>query len=451
MIAHEFPANITSPIFRIHDLDANRDTPVEILHVVLLGFVKYFWRDTIAHILKEKKPLLKTRLSSLDVSALGIPPLVGETLVTYAGSLTGRDFRTISQVAPFVLYDLVPYECYEAWLALCTLVPLIWQPEIDDIEAHLVKMEAAINHFLRCTARWTPRWFNKPKFHIIRHLVAHVRRFGPAILFATEGFESFNAIVRSKSVHSNRHAPSRDIAQAFARANRIRHLLSGGRFLKEGSLPRSHEPLGLPTDSQAWVSAGHYPLALATPRANMKNIITHYYGLNKAIHAPPPHALGLCLLEPSPSLSWHNTLVAPHLPMTLADPQARLRRCKSVQYRTNETYTVGAWVLFQQATLEANYPSHTQHQHRNLCAIRRVMEIIQVCNSPHARTGHADWTLIQTFVIAGPAKVYGFPQLRPGHSVTVKPLDVICTVNVQHMGAQMMVLLQSIRSMKRRP
>lgn len=292
-------------------------------------------------------------------------------------------------------------------------------------------MEAAINHFLRCTACWTPRWFNKPKFHIIRHLVAHVRRFGPAILFATEGFESFNVIVRSKSMHSNRHAPSRDIVRAFARANRIRHLLSGGRFLKEGSLPCSHEPLGLPTDSQAWVSAGHYPLALATPRANMKNIITHYYGLNKAIHAPPPHALGmflmfsvclyshhmvagLCLLEPSPSLSWHNTLMAPHLPMALADPQARLRRCKSVQYCTNETYTVGTWVLFQQAMLEANYPSHTQHQHRNMCAIRRVMEIIQVCNSPHAHAGHADWTLIQTIVIAGLAKVYGFSPTAPG-------------------------------------
>ena len=111
---------------------------MEILHVVLLGVVKYFWRDAVTRVPKKKRELLKTRLSSLDVSGLGIAPLSGETLVTYAGSLTGRDFRIISQVAPFVLYDLVPSTCYQAWLALCALVPLIWQPEINDLEPYLV-------------------------------------------------------------------------------------------------------------------------------------------------------------------------------------------------------------------------------------------------------------------------------------------------------------------------
>ena len=50
------------------------------------------------------------------------------------------------------------------------------------------------------------------------------------MLFATEGFESFNAIIRAHSVHSNRHAPSRDIAKSMAQCNRTRHLLSGGYF-----------------------------------------------------------------------------------------------------------------------------------------------------------------------------------------------------------------------------
>ncbi|KAF6742725.1 hypothetical protein DFP72DRAFT_829964, partial [Ephemerocybe angulata] len=59
--------------------------------------------------------------------------------------------------------------------------------------------------------RWTSAWFNN-KFHIIIHLPDHIVHFGPAILFATEAFESFNAVIRAKSVHSNRQAPSRDIA-----------------------------------------------------------------------------------------------------------------------------------------------------------------------------------------------------------------------------------------------
>lgn len=92
-------------------------------------------------------------------------------------------------------------------------------------------MEAEIKNFLLVTAQWTCAWFNKSKFHIILHLPAHIRRFGPAMLFATEAFESFNAVIRAKSVHSNRQAPSRDIAMAFAQGNRIRHLLSGGYFL----------------------------------------------------------------------------------------------------------------------------------------------------------------------------------------------------------------------------
>ena len=64
----------------------------------------------------------------------------------------------------------------------------------------------------------------------------HIRQFGPPLLYATETFKLFNAIIRGYSVHSNRQAPSRDIARGFANANRIRHLLSGGKvFMGEES------------------------------------------------------------------------------------------------------------------------------------------------------------------------------------------------------------------------
>ena len=120
------------------DLDANRDTPVEILHVVLLGFIKYFWRDAVANIKADSKAKLTVRISSLDTTGLCIPPLSGKTLVQYSGSLTGRDFRAIAQIGPFVLYDLLPDECYNAWLALSALVPLIWVPVINDLPVYLV-------------------------------------------------------------------------------------------------------------------------------------------------------------------------------------------------------------------------------------------------------------------------------------------------------------------------
>jgi len=157
----QLPPDITSAVWRIDGtfvclqsvlswmriksigLDPHQDTPVEVLHVVLLGFIKYFWRDLIQNRLKgneDQKALLAQRLSSLDVSGLGISPLAGETLVNYAGSLTGRDFRHISQAAPFVIYDLVSEDIYDAWVSLSKLVPLIWQPVIMDIDQYIVRL-----------------------------------------------------------------------------------------------------------------------------------------------------------------------------------------------------------------------------------------------------------------------------------------------------------------------
>ncbi|KAI0272446.1 hypothetical protein BC834DRAFT_794681, partial [Gloeopeniophorella convolvens] len=216
-------------------LDLARDTPVEILHVVLLGVAKYFWRDAVSRLDSAGKSLLKTRLTSLEVLDLGISPVRGHTLVQYARSLTGRDFRIILQVAPAVLYGLLPAPAWKAWMALCRVAPLIFQPRIESIDEYITNIRACINDFLVATALWSVRWFNKPKFHILLHLPAHVTRFGPPLLTATEGFESFNHVIRLRSIHSNRQAPSKDIGRAMNFMHATRHLVSGGVvFEKEG-------------------------------------------------------------------------------------------------------------------------------------------------------------------------------------------------------------------------
>ncbi|KAJ3803697.1 hypothetical protein F5876DRAFT_17973, partial [Lentinula aff. lateritia] len=106
------------------------------------------------------------------------------------GSLTGSDFRKISQVAPFVLEGFVAEECYQTWVALSKLISLIWQPKIEDLDSYIVKhqnlLQQEIKQFLLYAAKWSIQLFNKPKFHILVHLPEHIRRFGPALLFATE-------------------------------------------------------------------------------------------------------------------------------------------------------------------------------------------------------------------------------------------------------------------------
>ncbi|KAG8719403.1 hypothetical protein FRC09_011168 [Ceratobasidium sp. 395] len=192
-IRRTMPDQLLNPALFIPDLDPNQDTPVEILHVILLGVVKYFWRDAVSRQKGDGKEVLKARINSLDVSGLGLAQLRGATLVQYAGSLTGRDFRAIVQIGPLVLHGLVPECVYEAWLALAHVAPLVFQQDIEDIDDY-----------------------------------THIRRFGPAVLFATETFESYNFVIRLQSIHSNRHAPSHDIGRAFSRLQSVRHLVSGG-------------------------------------------------------------------------------------------------------------------------------------------------------------------------------------------------------------------------------
>ncbi|KAG8695014.1 hypothetical protein FRC09_009442, partial [Ceratobasidium sp. 395] len=227
-LREQMPERLFNPALFIPDLDPNQDNPVEILHVILLGFAKYFWRDAVGRLNPEGKETLKARICSLDVTGLGLAALRGATLVQYAGSLTGRDFRAILQIGPLVLYGLLPDHVYEAWLALSRLGPLAFQQEIDDIDDYALRLTSAIDALLEATARWTPQWFNKPKFHVLLHLPQHIRRFGPAVLFATETFESYNFVIRLRSVHSNRHAPSHDISRAFSQLQSVRHLISGG-------------------------------------------------------------------------------------------------------------------------------------------------------------------------------------------------------------------------------
>ncbi|KAH9810453.1 hypothetical protein DFH28DRAFT_1132268 [Melampsora americana] len=55
-------------------------------------------------------------------------------------------------------------------------------------------------------------------------------RFGPACLYNTQKFECYNGVLRTASVHSNRQAPGRDIANSFNNYQLMRLLLSGNSF-----------------------------------------------------------------------------------------------------------------------------------------------------------------------------------------------------------------------------
>ncbi|RDX43344.1 hypothetical protein OH76DRAFT_1206029 [Lentinus brumalis] len=346
------PAELYSPCLRLEDFDPHSDTPVEILHVILLGFVKYFWRDAVSRQKSAGKDELITRLDSLDMSGLGVTRAKGSTLVHYAGSLTGRDFRVVLQVAPAVLNGLIPTAHYEAWLALCGLAPLVFQPSISDRSAYIVRLRDAIDNFLAATALWTTQWFNKPKFHILLHLLAHVERFGPAVLYSTETFESYNYVIRLRSIHSNHHAPSVDIAESFSHMHAVRHLVSGGYIVKgidtEGRpiLQRAGDGV------RDWL---HDPIFLRL--MGMRSLFAaSSYGKYSII----PFQTG--------SPPWSSTFASRvGEPMRPLGARSVIRQAQGVILKNNDVATVGSFVVY--------LPPHVQHD-PDAAQLGRVEEIV---------------------------------------------------------------------------
>ncbi|KAJ7848534.1 hypothetical protein B0H13DRAFT_1906711 [Mycena leptocephala] len=325
----EMPDNIFNPVLSIPDFDAHRDTPVEILHVVLLGVVKYWWRDAVSRQNSKGKEELRARLSSMDVSGLNTPPIRGNTYVQYAGSLVGRDFRVILQVALVVLHGLIPQAHYDGWVALCRLAPLMFQPAIDHLPTYLETLEAAVFDFLTATALWNTQWFNKPKFHLFVHLTDHIRRFGPLILYATESFESFNLVIRLRSIHSSKHAPSLDIATAFSHLHAVRHLVSGGYVLEDENGNRI-----------APRQAGPEVLALLNDEEFLGYMsMTGLSNTNKSgLHMP------LVGNAPCP---WPDTAAAKHGISSLLRASDTVQRCRSLILANGDKIEISKYLIYR--------------------------------------------------------------------------------------------------------
>ncbi|KAL1661798.1 hypothetical protein GGF50DRAFT_60307 [Schizophyllum commune] len=349
------PDELYSPTLRLEEFDPARDTPVEILHVVLLGFVKYFWRDAVSRLNREQKEALKARIDSFNASGLGVPQPRGQTLVQWAGSLTGRDFRLILQMAPTILAGLLPTEVYEAWLALCRLAPLAFQAGISSKSDYFRRLEEAVYDFLACSALWTTQWFNKPKFH---------------------SFESYNFVIRLRSIHSPRHAPSADIARSFSNMHLIRHLASSGYV---------RDPDG------TWRSAG---IEIIKLREN--ELYAKLVGLSELLK---PQVMGtVCLDRKRPSTTWRETLssaVRPSPPRRLREPSTDIiRYCRKVILSNKDELFVGAFALYWGASSTAARPH-----------VGKVIEIL-------ASARHVLGLLIEPYDVGDVQLPYRMPSLR---------------------------------------
>ncbi|KAJ7343854.1 hypothetical protein DFH08DRAFT_915038 [Mycena albidolilacea] len=215
-----------SPFLTLKGSDPAADTPVELLHTILLGAVKYIWHISHTPWSTEKKKTYSIRLQATSTEGLSIHAIRANYIMQYARSLIGRQFKTIIQTTRLQ---------FTVWKAVGELSALLWVPEILDLTQYWNDLKIAVANVLDAVAQIDPsKIMTKIKYHLLTHFNFNIE-LGPLITMATEIFKSFNAVFRYCSIYSNHLAPSRDIAIQFRRQETVKHQLTGGRWMSKST------------------------------------------------------------------------------------------------------------------------------------------------------------------------------------------------------------------------
>ncbi|KAF7288899.1 hypothetical protein MIND_01405900 [Mycena indigotica] len=297
------PGDKMNPLLDITGLDPARDTPVEILHTILLGVIKYIWHHLNTQQWSDvDRQLLAIRLQSTDISGMNVPPVRGAYMMQYRNNLIGKHFKVIMQALTFHTHEICTPVQFQLVKAAADLGARVWISVIDDIEAYIVDLKIAIANVLDAWDAVEPlRILVKIKLHLLPHLPEDIRRFGPAVRFSTETQESYNAVFRMCSINGNHQAPSRDIAVKFSTMNNIKHALCGGFWESTSSRERSGMQ-GAPEWHREWLQPGE---AVRRILADDLNLQRH---LGWVTHAKAvPGLTRLLAADKFPPIPWDST------------------------------------------------------------------------------------------------------------------------------------------------
>ncbi|KAJ7902860.1 hypothetical protein B0H14DRAFT_2329467 [Mycena olivaceomarginata] len=324
------PGEKMNPLLDICGLDPSQDTPVELLHTILLGVIKYIWHHLNTDQWSDKdRHLLAIRMQSTDLTGLTVPPVRAGYMIQYKNNLIGKHFKTLMQILAFHVHDISTPDQFTMIKAAGELGARLWIPEIDDMTEYLEDLKIAIGNLLDAFDKVDPlRILAKIKLHLLVHIPDDIRRFGPLIRWATEIYESHNTVFRLCSVLSNRLAPSRDIAMKFASMDRVKHFLSGDYWW---------DPV-----SKRWAQAGGgvQRILLTDP------VFQRHLGWTAQAKIVPGFVKAMPA-KSTPPVKWSQTKVSVHWTGTngAPSPESHWRMGQFVTAQSRDKAVIGSWVF----------------------------------------------------------------------------------------------------------
>lgn len=115
--------------------------------MVLLGVVKYLYRDLLARLKESQKIELFGRWASFSTDGLNCAKISPATFVRYHGSMVGKEFKVVLQAAPFVFFQFLTEEQRHLWSILGHLGSYMFQTKISDKRAYLLNLEILVDLF----------------------------------------------------------------------------------------------------------------------------------------------------------------------------------------------------------------------------------------------------------------------------------------------------------------
>ncbi|SJL18296.1 uncharacterized protein ARMOST_21882 [Armillaria ostoyae] len=331
------PGDKINPLLDIAGLDPSQDTPVEILHTILLGIIKYIWHMVHTSMSDTDRDLFAIRLQATNIDGLTVPPIRAAYMMQYRNNLIGKHFKTLMQTMAFHVHDIVTPAQFRLIKAAGALGALLWVPEIENMAQYLKDLDTLIGNVLDAFGDVDPsKILIKIKLHLLPHLLSDIRRFGPAIRNSTEVFECYNAIFRLCSIYSNHQAPSRDIALKFCGMDRLRHMISGGYYWSDGD--------------KKWVQAGKSVLDIL----HSKPIIQRHLGWV----APTKLTPGLIRMKSKKKaipVEWSMTKASEYSTRLNVPLSSLWRHGTTVTAQSGDRCAIGSWVIFKDDAMSDLY------------------------------------------------------------------------------------------------